>query len=173
MAVERVEHDAGLSANPAFFRVHLDNVAHVLREIHDDGLTDGLSGQACAATPGEHRDTVALRGLDHGDHIVGGARNHNANGFDLVDAGVGAVQDACHLVETHLAFNTAFQNLDQRPCVRFGDSSSHVVSRSIGLEVGSAVSGQIRCCLRSASVRSMRLQHPVRNDNGFSKNKGR
>ena len=89
--VEFVQDDAGLSSRPAFFGVEFDDVAHVAGEVDDDGVGDGLAGEAGAAAAGEDVDVVAAGGFDDGDDVVGVFGQHNADGFDLVDAGVGAV----------------------------------------------------------------------------------
>ena len=51
--------------------------------------------------------------LHRGLHIVGVARNDDAQRLDLVLAGVGAVEHTTVAVETHFAINNPFQLLDE------------------------------------------------------------
>ena len=86
--------DAGLDARPLFLGIHLKDVVEVLAEVEDDGVVDGLAGQAGAAGTGQHGDALARAELHDGLDIRGVARDHDAHGFHLVDAGVGAVEQA-------------------------------------------------------------------------------
>ena len=114
MVVELVEDYSGLHADPTLFRVDFDDVTHVLREVHDDGMAHGLARQAGAASPWQHGDLVAVGGLHDGDHVLGIPRDDHPDGLDLVEASVGAVEHPGHLVEADLARHEGFQVLDQR-----------------------------------------------------------
>ena len=92
LAGELIEDDAGLHARPLFFRIDLDDVVEVLAEIEDDGVVDGLAGEAGAAGTGQDGDALAGTEFHDGLDIGGVTRDHDAHGFHLVDAGVGAVQ---------------------------------------------------------------------------------
>ena len=132
VVVELVENNAGLGARPALLGVHLDHVPHVLGEVHDHGLAHRLARQAGAAAPGQHGHAVAVGGLDHGYHVLGVTGQHHAHRLDLVDAGVGGVQQARHLVEAHLACDDSPQVLGQ--CLGIGvDVSNHGSNLACGL----------------------------------------
>ena len=109
LAGELIQDDAGLDAGPLLLGVHLQDVVQVLAEVHDDGVVDGLAGEAGAAGAGKHRDAFAGGEFHHGLHVGSRARNHHADRFHLVDAGVGAVEQAGMRIEADLAVHAAAQ----------------------------------------------------------------
>ena len=109
LAGELVQDDAGLNASPLLFGVDLEDVVEVLAEVHDDGVVDGLAGQAGAAGAGQHGNALAGGELDDGLHVGSRAGNDNAHGLHLVDAGVGAVEQAGMRVKTDLAVHAPAQ----------------------------------------------------------------
>ena len=109
LAGELVQDDAGLDAGPLLFGVHLQDVVEVLAEVHDNGVVNGLAGEAGSAGSGQHGDAFAGGELDHGLYIGGGARDDHPHRLHLVNAGVGAVEQPGMRVETHLAVDAAAQ----------------------------------------------------------------
>ena len=101
--IERVAHEARFDAGGMFLGVDVEDAPHVFGEIQDDGLADGLTGQAGAAAAREDGDIVTRRDFEGGLHVGGVARQYNADRFDLVVAGVGAVEGAGVGIEAHFA----------------------------------------------------------------------
>ena len=103
LAVEVVEHDAGLDHAGAVFDVEREEAVQVLGEVDDDPLVDGLAAL---------RGPAAARGDDQalvpGDRkrpqrLVHGPGNHHAQGQDLVERGIGRVAAAVEGVEENIA----------------------------------------------------------------------
>ena len=107
LAGELFEDDAGLHAGPLLFGIHLQNIVEVLAEIQDDGVVDGLAGEAGAAGTGQDGNAFARAKLDNGLYVGRVPRDDDSHGFHLVDAGVGAVEQPRVGVETHLAVHAA------------------------------------------------------------------
>ena len=112
-AVEGVEDYAGLDTGPTFVGIDLDEGVHVLGEVEDNGVVDGLTGEAGAAAAGEDGDAGAAGDVDGGEDVVLVAGDDDADGFHLVDAGVGAVEDLREGVEADFAFDQLAEFLFQ------------------------------------------------------------
>ena len=108
-----IEHDAGLYAHPALLGVDLKYLVEIFRAVHQDGFAHRLPGQAGASATDERRCFVLIRQFDDRLHVVGAIGNHDADGLDFVNAGVGGVQRACDLIEAHLALDALAQFVDQ------------------------------------------------------------
>ena len=124
--VQLVEDDAGLGADPSLVGVYLDHPAHVLGEVEHDRAAHRLSGEAGAASAGKHGDAVMCCGFDHRDDVLLASREHHADGLDLVDAGVGAVEGPRHGVETDLALDQTLQVFDKGARIRRHGVVSHL-----------------------------------------------
>ena len=103
--VQLVEYDAGLSTHPLFLNVYLQHLPHVLGEVDDQGVVDGLTGQARPAAAREDRNSVSARCREDGYDILGRPRDDYGYRLDLVDASVGAVEQTRHAVGAHFAVN--------------------------------------------------------------------
>ena len=57
LAVQFVDSDARLSVDPSFFTIDLDDIVHVLREIHHYPSVNGLPRQSSSTASGEHGNT--------------------------------------------------------------------------------------------------------------------
>ena len=70
VGIEFILDDARLDARPTLVGVHLQDLIHVLREIHHHGMPHRLPGQAGAAAAWQHRDLVATGDVHRGDDIA-------------------------------------------------------------------------------------------------------
>ena len=102
LIVHLVEDDAGLSTHPLFLDVYLQHLSHVLGEIDDNGVVDGLTGQASPSAARKNGDIVACCGSEYGDDILGRLWEYDGYRLDLVDARVGAVEQTRHAVGADL-----------------------------------------------------------------------
>ena len=129
VAVEVVQHDARLHPSPAFLGVDLQQLVHVLTEVQHQAGVDALTCQARATAPGQDGDPVLGGHLNGGLHVVGIAGNHDTDGFHLVDAGIGAVEDSREVVETYVTRDALLQLLLEFSGVgllRYGSCSHRV-----------------------------------------------
>ncbi len=55
-------------------------------------------------------------------YVIGGAGDDNAEGLNLILAGVGAVEHAAVAVEAHLAFDNLLQLMDQLLRLLYGST---------------------------------------------------
>ena len=78
-------------------------------EVKNDGMVDGLAGQACARATRQDGDALPVGQLDDGYYVVGITRSDDADGLHLVDAGVGAVEGAGEIVESDFAGDASFE----------------------------------------------------------------
>ena len=103
--VEVVLHDAGLhSGLPRGGIERLDPV-HVLGAIKDDRPPDRLPGQTRAPAPREDGRAGVRGNPQHRGDVAFINGNDNPKREDLIDAGVGAVEYAGVVVETHVALH--------------------------------------------------------------------
>jgi hypothetical protein len=102
LLVELRQHHAGLGTHPALLLVDFEDAMHFGREVHDDRVVHGLSGEAGAAAPGHHGDTRLGCGAQDVLHVrrVGG--EDNCHRLHLVERGVRGVEQAVDLVRAHL-----------------------------------------------------------------------
>ena len=91
----------------------LDQLVQVLAEIHDQRAADGLAGLRGAAPARQHGHALLARNRQRRAHVVVGARDHHAQGLDLVVRGVGGVAPAREAVEQHLALQLLAQALGE------------------------------------------------------------
>ena len=113
VTVQRVENNARLHLDPAFFAVKLHHLVHVFAEVHDDAVVDGLTGKTGTTAAGQHGYAIVPGDFHDGQDVFGIAGNDHAHGFHLVDAGIGAVEDPGEGVETHLAGHSFAQLFGQ------------------------------------------------------------
>ena len=110
----RVSRDyAGLHPCPTFVRVNLKEGVHVLGEVENYGVVDGLTGQAGSASPRQYGDAASTSHVNGREHVVPAPGDDDAHGFHLVDAGVGAVEHLGEGIEAHFAFDQLAQLLLQ------------------------------------------------------------
>ncbi len=101
--VQLLLHDAWLNPGGSGFGVDVKDPVHMPGEVHHDGGTDGLPGQARPGPPGQHRHPGRRRDADHGRHIGRVARKHDSDRLDRVHAGIPRIQVPGVLVELDLA----------------------------------------------------------------------
>ena len=89
--VELVEHDARLHRAVRNDGIDLDADSMILAEVDDDARADRLPRQAGAAAARDDRQPMFGGDLHGGHDVVARARHDDAERFDVVDAGVGAV----------------------------------------------------------------------------------
>ena len=111
--VEVAEDEAGFDPGAAGCSVDFDDAAEVLGAVDHQGAVDGLAALAGAAAAGEDWDAVFAGDGDRGGDVVDRAGDDHADGFDLVDGGVGAVAAAVGAAEQHLCLRLLAQALRQ------------------------------------------------------------
>jgi len=100
--VQLVQDHAGLDARPALLGVDLEDPVQVLGHVQDHRPPYRLAGQGGPGAARQDRHTMPAADLHRGQGIVGRPGDHHAQGLDLVDAGVGAVEHLGHRVEADL-----------------------------------------------------------------------
>ena len=107
LAVEVVEHDAGLDHADAVFDVEREDAVQVLGKVDDDSLVDGLAAlRGPAAARGDDQALVPGN-RKRPQRLVHGPGNHHAEGHDLVERGVGRIAAAVEGVEENIAGHLA------------------------------------------------------------------
>jgi hypothetical protein len=99
-----VEDAAGFDAGGAGVRVDGQHAVEVAGEVDDERGVAGLAGEARPAAAGQDGRVVAAGDLDGADHVVDGARQHDADRNLAVVRGVGGVEGLGGGVELDLAF---------------------------------------------------------------------
>ena len=108
---EMVVDDARLHPRPPLLGRDLQDAAHVLREVDDNGVIARLTGQRRAAAPRKHRDAVLARHEQRRQRIVGAARDDDADRHHLIHRRVGRVHQAAVAVHADIARNLLAQLL--------------------------------------------------------------
>ena len=111
--VEMVQHDARLAAHPARLGIDLNDPIEVFAGVDNHGPAYRLPGQAGAGAARQDGHTLLRADRHGGNQFLDSARNDHADGLHLVDAGVGAVQDAMGVIEAHVADPSAVQIVDE------------------------------------------------------------
>ena len=106
---EVIVDDAGLHARPPRLRRDFNHVAHVLGEVHDDGVVGRLSRERRPAAAWSHGHAVLARDADRGLDVVRRARHDDADRRHLEDGGVGGVHEAVVVVHPHFTGDLAAQ----------------------------------------------------------------
>ena len=114
-----------MRAHPTLLRVDFQHLVHVLGEVDDDSAVYGLPGEAGSAAARQNRNVVLVGGRNDCNDIVGRLRHDDGYRLDLIDARVGAVQQASHPVRAHFPVDVALQILDQRAVVIVSHLSKH------------------------------------------------
>src|SRR5690606_26322129 len=101
-AAELAQNQARLYPRPAFLRVYLMDPGHSWREVHDDGVIDGLAGQAGTTASGQDRYASLRRRTEDVLHIHLAGWEDDSQRHHLVDGGVGGVEHPGGAVRTNL-----------------------------------------------------------------------
>ena len=109
IGVEFVENQARLHAHPTLGGIELEHAVHVFGTIEVNSRPHRLSRQAGTAAARQHGGPICGRDGDGGSHVVFVPGHDQAQWFDRVDTGIGAVEHAGHGVEAHFAFDSALQ----------------------------------------------------------------
>ena len=104
-----VEDDAGLDGDGPVLGREIEDRVEILGGVDDQGLADGLAVLRRAATAGQDRDLRLVADGDDSPQIVLGTGNGDADGFDLIGRGVGAVAATRKGIEQDLARDLAPQ----------------------------------------------------------------
>ena len=92
MQVQLLLHHAGLDDGPVFFGIHLEHSIQVFRHVDDDRFADGLPGQTGSRTARKNGNFEVAGDFHRGENVLMSAGNHDADRFDFIDTGVGAVE---------------------------------------------------------------------------------
>ena len=107
LAVEVVEHDAGLDHADAVFDVEREDAVQVLGKVDDDPVVDGLAALRGAAAARGDDPALVPGDRKRPQRLVHGPGDHHAQGHDLVERGVGRVAAAVEGVEENVARDLA------------------------------------------------------------------
>ena len=102
LAVEFIEHDAGLDRAARALDVEIEDAGQVFRAVDHQRVADGLPGLRGAAAARQHADAFAAGNADRPFGFLDGARGDHADRHDLVMRGVGGIAAAGEAVELHL-----------------------------------------------------------------------
>ena len=103
---------------------------HVFAEVQHDGRAYGLAGERTAAAARKHGRLAATCDLDDGLDVFPVARDHDADGLDLIEAGVGAVEHTCEAVEVDFTLHDALDLV--RQIAILSGNGSHFCGRERG-----------------------------------------
>ena len=101
--------------------IDVEDGVEVFAAIEDDAGADGLAGKAGAAAARRDRHVHFGRDLHGRDDVFGGFGQDDAERFDLVDAGVGAVEAARADVEADFAGEVLAQVAGEAVAAEFGE----------------------------------------------------
>ena len=113
LGVQLVQDDAGLDASPSLFGIHLEDSVEILGHVQDDCSADGLTAEGRPGAAGQDRHGRPPADIHHGQDVLFRLRDYQAEGLDLVDAGVGAVERLGHRVEANLTRHALPKVADQ------------------------------------------------------------
>ena len=103
LAVEVVEHDAGLDHAGAVFDVEREEAIQVFGEVDDNSLVDGLAALRRPAAARGDDQALVPGNRKRPQRLVHGPGNHHAEGQNLVERGIGRVAAAVEGVEENIA----------------------------------------------------------------------
>jgi hypothetical protein len=102
----------------------VDQLADVFAEVDDNGCAHSLPCQRTARTTRQDGDFASSRDLDCSLNIFFAFGNHHANGLDLIEAGVGAIQHARKAIKADFSLHHASQFI--RYVAAFLDNMLHL-----------------------------------------------
>ncbi len=102
-SIERGKNEARFHGGGAGLGVNVHQFVEPARAIQDQGFTNSLPGQRRTGAARQERYLVFGRQFDSSVQVVLGFREGNAERLDLVDGGVGAVENTAGRVEADLA----------------------------------------------------------------------
>ena len=94
LAVEVVEHDAGLDHASAVLDIEREDPVQVFGEIDDDAAVDRLAALRSAAAARGDDQAVVAGDRKRAQRLIDGAGDHDPERHDLVERGVGGVAAA-------------------------------------------------------------------------------
>ena len=104
-------HEPGLDPRPFLIYVVFEYPVHVLREIEDDGLTNGLSRQARTSTAREDGGAVVRGNVQRALNVLVRSGDHNSDWQDPIHARISAIKDLGIGVETNLSLKNLLEFL--------------------------------------------------------------
>ena len=137
--VEFTHYDARLHSHPGAVGGEFQDAVHVAGEVNLKPSAQSGSGQPGTCASGYEWDAVLRCVCHQPGHIVGIARGHNSNRFDLEDASIGGVEMARDWVEFDIAAQKVAQILlkgvDSGPHVPrpHGGGNEQMLHHTIGL----------------------------------------
>ena len=99
----------------------------MLGDIQHQGLAHGLAALRGAAAARQDGDFLVGRDLNGADDVLLAPRHHNADGFNLIDRGVGGISPARGTIEQHFTLQLPPQTGGQR---RVANAAGTRVSRA-------------------------------------------
>src|SRR5262249_55470139 len=105
LQVEIVEHATRFNTSPSFGGIDLDNPVEVFGAIELNAGTDGLPGLRRAAAACRDWDAEAAAHCQGGDDVFFRLGNYDAQGHDLVNAGIGGIEGPAEAIEADLALD--------------------------------------------------------------------
>ena len=96
--------------------IDVDDARHPCRAVDHDGPVDRLSRKGGTTATSQHRKIMVPAELDRGHQVRGRTRHDYADRLDLVEAGIGRIEQAIMSAETDLPLDALLQLLCDRPC---------------------------------------------------------
>ena len=136
-AAQEIEDAARLHRRPLVGRVDVEDIAHVLGEVHHHRDVAALAGQACATTATEDRRAVATCRRDRFDHVFLVPRNDDADGHLAVIRRVRRIERTAAVIEAYLAAELAPQVRLQARGIDLGDRQGKSgMAQTLGAQTG-------------------------------------
>ena len=89
LAIEIVEHDAGLDRHAPVLDVEIEDAREVFRAVDDERFADRLAGLRRAAAARQDRRPLAAGNRYRAIGLFDRARRDHAHGHDLIVGGIG------------------------------------------------------------------------------------
>ena len=109
VAVELVEHDAGLDHAAPSRNVELNDAVEIFGAVDDEGAIDGLAALGGAAAARQHGHAFLARQRNGALGLRDRARRHHPDRHDLVMGGVGCIAAAREAIEAYVAGDLGFE----------------------------------------------------------------
>ena len=109
LLLECIQHDSRLHPGILLLGIDLYDLVHVLGKVENDRHVAALSRQTCASSTGQDRSAIPSADRHRCNHVVGIARDHEADGDLAVVRAVGRIHGAASAIEADFSSNFTFQ----------------------------------------------------------------
>ena len=113
-----IQNNSRLNASKFSYRIELQNLVHILREIQNHGHVAGLAGQTRARSAREYRSAEFSARRHRCDHILVIARDHQADRNLAIIGAIRRVHGAAAAIEADFPTQRPLEFIFQRGGLR-------------------------------------------------------